>query len=124
MPLKPLRTMNQEERDSNSQDPEQQPQRLLPPNPNTMHQVIQTKNLPSPQVMDDEELQLYVQRLEKRHYRLSRKWWGMRRKYKRDRCPYCGMFTTDGAFCSLHQGQYDEYVGAKVIALNRRLMND
>ena len=121
MPLKPLRTMKED-----AQDPSEQPpaQRLLPPNPHTMNQVIQTKNLPSPQVMDDEELQLYVQRLEKRHYRLSRKWWGMRRKYKRDRCPYCGMFTTDGSFCSLHQGQYDEYVGAKVIALNRRLMND
>lgn len=79
MPLKPLRTMKED-----AQDPSEQPpaQRLLPPNPHTMNQVIQTKNLPSPQVMDDEELQLYVQRLEKRHYRLSRKWWGMRRKYK------------------------------------------
>ena len=118
--IKPLRTMRTE----TPTNEEQPAPRLLPPNPNTMHNVIQTKNLPTPEIMDNEELQLYVQRLEKRHYRLSKKWWGMRRKYKRDRCQYCGMFTKDGSFCSLHQHQYDEYVGAKVIALNRRLMSD
>ncbi len=72
----------------------------------------------SAEAMSDDELDLYVQRLKMRHKRLSRKWWGLRRKHGKDECPYCGM-TTGGGFCKIHQRDYDEYLGALSTRQNR-----
>ena len=100
------------------QQQEQQPEAERPPEPQTMRAPVQTQYLPTPQQMSNDELELYTQRLPMRHKRLSRKWWGMRRKHGKTECPYCGM-ETGGGFCKIHQRDYDEYITAKVIRMNR-----
>ena len=78
------------------------------PAPNVLQRApVQQKMMPTTEQMSDEELDLYVKRLSMRHKRLSRKWWGLRRKYGKDQCPYCGM-NTGGGFCKLHRRDYDE----------------
>jgi len=89
------------------------------PAPNILHrQPVAQKMMPTAEQMSDEELDLYVQRLSMRHKRLSRKWMGLRRKYGKDECPYCGM-NTGGGFCKIHQRDYDEYLGALSTRQNR-----
>ena len=89
------------------------------PAPNILHrQPVAQKLMPTAEQMSDEELDLYVQRLSMRHKRLSRKWMGLRRKYGKDECPYCGM-NTGGGFCKIHQRDYDEYLGALSTRQNR-----
>jgi len=48
-------------------------------------------------------------------------WFGMRRKHGKDECPYCGSFT-GGGFCIMHQRDYDEYMTAEVMLMNRSFM--
>jgi len=70
---------------------EEQPQREVAPAPNVLtRQPVQQQMMPSAEAMSDDELDLYVTRLKMRHKRLSRKWWGLRRKHGKDECPYCG----------------------------------
>ena len=81
--------------------------------------AVQTEYLPTAQEMSDDELELYTKRLSMRHKRLSRKWLGLRNKHKKDECPYCGMYT-QGGYCKMHQGMYDEYISSLVIKQNRK----
>jgi len=98
---------------------EEQPTREVAPAPNVLtRQPVQQQMMPSAEAMSDDELDLYVTRLKMRHKRLSRKWWGLRRKHGKDECPYCGM-TTGGGFCKLHQRDYDEYLSALSTRQNR-----
>ena len=95
------------------------PAREVAPAPNVLtRQPVSQQMMPTTEAMSDEELDLYVQRLKMRHKRLSRKWWGLRRKHGKDQCPYCGMLT-GGGFCKLHQRDYDEYLGALSTRQNR-----
>ena len=95
------------------------PQREQAPAPNILQRApVSQQMMPSAETMSDEELDLYVRRLTKRHKRLSRKWWGLRRKHGKDQCPYCGM-NTGGGFCKIHQRDYDEYLGALSTRQNR-----
>ena len=94
--------------------------REVAPAPNVLtRQPVQQKMMPTAEAMSDEELDLYVKRLSMRHKRLSRKWWGLRRKHGKDECPYCGMHT-GGGFCKLHLRDYDEYLSALSTRQNRR----
>ena len=83
--------------------------------------VVNTKNLQNKDQMDDQELSYYVRRLRAKHKRLTTKWFGMRRKHGKDECPYCGSFT-GGGFCIMHQRDYDEYMTAEVMLMNRSFM--
>jgi hypothetical protein len=97
----------------------EEPQREQAPAPNILHrQPVAQAMMPTPEQMSDDELDLYVKRLTMRHKRLSRKWWGLRRKHGKDQCPYCGM-NTGGGFCKIHQRDYDEYLGALSTRQNR-----
>ena len=97
----------------------EEPQREVAPAPNVLTRApVSHQMMPSAAAMSDEELDLYVKRLSMRHKRLSRKWWGLRRKHGKDEGPYCGM-TTGGGFCKLHQRDYDEYLGALSTRQNR-----
>ena len=99
---------------------QEEPQREVAPAPNVLtRQPVQQQMMPSAEAMSDDELDLYVKRLTMRHKRLSRKWWGLRRKHGKDECPYCGMLT-GGGFCKLHQRDYDEYLSALSTRQNRR----
>ena len=81
----------------------EEPTREVAPAPNVLtRQPVQQQMMPSAEAMSDDELDMYVARLKMRHKRLSRKWWGLRRKHGKDACPYCGM-NTGGGFCKLHQ---------------------
>ena len=100
------------------QQEQKQPEAERPPDPNVMRAPVQTQYLPTPQQMSNDELELYTQRLAMRHKRLSTKWWGLRRKHSKKDCPYCGQIT-GGGFCKIHQRDYDEYITAKVIKMNR-----
>ena len=63
----------------------EEPPREAAPAPNVLtRQPVQQKMMPSAEAMSDEELDLYVKRLSMRHKRLSRKWWGLRRKHGKD----------------------------------------
>ena len=107
-------------RTSHKQAQQNEPQREVAPAPNVLtRQPVQQQMMPSAETMSDEELDLYVKRLSMRHKRLSRKWWGLRRKHGKDECPYCGMLT-GGGFCKLHQRDYDEYLSALSTRQNRR----
>ena len=100
---------------------EQQPDTSagLAPAPNIMQRApMLHQMLPTPEQMSDDELELYLKRLTMRHKRLSRKWWGFRRKYPKEECPYCGMHT-QGGFCAIHQRDYDEYLTALATLQNR-----
>jgi|TARA_Y100000310_G_scaffold113769_1_gene112208 hypothetical protein len=91
----------------------------IAPAPNIMQRApMLHQMLPTPEQMSDEELELYLKRLTMRHKRLSRKWWGLRRKYGKNECPYCGMHT-EGGFCAIHQRDYDEYLTALATRQNR-----
>ena len=83
--------------------------------------VINTTKLQDKNQMDDSELGYYVKRLRSKHKRLTTKWLGMRRKHGRDECPYCGSFT-GGGYCIMHQRDYDEFVTAEVMLMNRSFM--
>ena len=83
--------------------------------------VVNTKNLQNKDQMNDDELGYYVKRLRSKHKRLTTKWFGMRRKHGKDECPYCGSFT-GGGFCIMHQRDYDEYMTAEVMLMNRSFM--
>ena len=97
----------------------EEPAREVAPAPNVLtRQPVQQQMMPSAEAMSDDELDLYVTRLKMRHKRLSRKWWGLRRKHGKDECPYCGM-STGGGFCKLHQRDYDEYLSALSTRQNR-----
>ena len=93
--------------------------REVAPAPNILQRrPVQQQMMPTADQMSDDELELYVQRLTMRHKRLSKKWWGLRRKHGKDQCPYCGM-NTGGGFCKIHQRDYDEYLGALSTRQNR-----
>jgi hypothetical protein len=93
--------------------------REVAPAPNVLTRApVSQAMMPSAEAMSDDELSLYVQRLTMRHKRLSKKWWGLRRKHGKDECPYCGM-STGGGFCKIHQRDYDEYLGALSTRQNR-----
>ena len=95
-------------------------QREVAPAPNVLtRQPVQQQMMPTAEAMSDDELDFYVKRLTMRHKRLSRKWWGLRRKQGKDESPYCGMHT-GGGFCKLHQRDYDEYLSALSTRQNRR----
>ena len=99
---------------------QEEPQREVAPAPNVLtRQPVQQQMMPTAEAMSDDELDLYVKRLSMRHKRLSRKWWGLRRKHGKDECPYCGM-ATGGGFRKLHQRDYDEYLSALSTRQNRR----
>ena len=83
--------------------------------------VINTTKLQDKNQMDDSELGYYVKRLRSKHKRLTTKWFGLRRKNGRDECPYCGSFT-GGGYCIMHQRDYDEFVTAEVMLMNRSFM--
>ena len=101
------------------QQAEAEPERQVTPAPNILHrQPVAQRMMPTADQMSDDELDLYVKRLTMRHKRLSRKWMGLRRKYGKDECPYCGM-NTGGGFCKIHQRDYDEYLGALSTRQNR-----
>ena len=96
-----------------------EPTREIAPAPNVLTRApVSQAMMPSAEAMSDDELSLYVQRLTMRHKRLSKKWWGLRRKHGKDECPYCGM-GTGGGFCKIHQRDYDEYLGALSTKQNR-----
>ena len=98
----------------------EEPPREVAPAPNVLtRQPVQLQMMTTAEAMSDDELDLYVKRLSMRHKRLSRKWWGLRRKHGIDECPYCGM-ATGGGFCKLHQRDYDEYLSALSTRQNRR----
>ena len=98
----------------------EEPTREVAPAPNVLTRApVSQQMMPSAETMSDEELDLYVRRLTMRHKRLSRKWWGLRRKHGKDQCPYCGM-TTGGGFCKIHQRDYDEYLSALSTRQNRK----
>ena len=106
-----------------SRKPQQQveveQEKEVAPAPNVLTRApVQQRMMPTPEQMSDDELDLYVRRLTMRHKRLSRKWWGLRRKHGKDECPYCGMNTGSG-FCKIHQRDYDEYLGALSTRQNR-----
>tara|TARA_R110002020_G_scaffold472487_2_gene700653 strand:+ start:1032 stop:1412 length:381 start_codon:yes stop_codon:yes gene_type:complete len=83
--------------------------------------VVNTSKLQDKNQMDDQELSYYVKRLRSKHSRLTTKWFGMRKKHGKDECPYCGSFT-GGGFCIMHQRDYDEYMTAEVMLMNRSFM--
>ena len=83
--------------------------------------VVSTSKLQNKDQMNDEELSYYVKWLRSKHNRLTTKWFGMRRKHGKDECPYCGSFT-GGGFCIMHQRDYDEYMTAEVMLMNRSFM--
>jgi hypothetical protein len=83
--------------------------------------VVNTSKLQNKDQMNDDELGYYVKRLRSKHKRLTTKWFGMRRKHGKDECPYCGSFT-GGGFCIMHQRDYDEYMTAEVMLMNRSFM--
>ena len=98
---------------------EAEPEREQAPAPNILQRApVSQQMMPSAEQMADDELDLYVKRLTMRHKRLSTKWMGLRRKYGKDQCPYCGM-NTGGGFCKIHQRDYDEYLGALSTRQNR-----
>ena len=106
-------------RNRQQQQQVEEPQREVAPTPNVLQRApVSQAMMPSAEAMSDEELDLYVKRLSMRHKRLSRKWWGLRRKHGKDECPYCGM-NTGGGFCKIHQRDYDEYLGALSTRQNR-----
>ena len=98
-------------------------------NPNSLKKAIEGESEESRNIriqenkdqMNDEELSYYVKRLRSKHKRLTTKWFGMRRKHGKDECPYCGSFT-GGGFCIMHQRDYDEYMTAEVMLMNRSFM--
>ena len=124
--LQPMVTMK---RPKVGQDPQQQQQdpNSIAAQPNqpvvTQRQqyVVNTSQLQNKDQMDDQELSYYVKRLRSKHKRLTTKWFGMRRKHGKDECPYCGSFT-GGGFCIMHQRDYDEYMTAEVMLMNRSFM--
>jgi hypothetical protein len=124
--LQPMVTMK---RPRVGQDPQQQKQdpNSIAAQPNqpvvTQRQqyVVNTTQLQNKDQMDDQELGYYVKRLRSKHKRLTTKWFGMRRKHGKDECPYCGSFT-GGGFCIMHQRDYDEYMTAEVMLMNRSFM--
>jgi hypothetical protein len=124
--LQPMVTMK---RPKVGQDPQQQQQdpNSIAAQPNqpvvTQRQqyVVNTSQLQNKDQMDDQELSYYVKRLRSKHKRLTTKWFGMRRKHNKDECPYCGSFT-GGGFCIMHQRDYDEYMTAEVMLMNRSFM--
>jgi hypothetical protein len=124
--LQPMVTMK---RPRVGQDPQQQKQdpNSIAAQPNqpvvTQRQqyVVNTSQLQNKDQMDDQELSYYVKRLRSKHKRLTTKWFGMRRKHGKDECPYCGSFT-GGGFCIMHQRDYDEYMTAEVMLMNRSFM--
>ena len=83
--------------------------------------VVSTSKLQDKNQMDDRELSYYVKRLRSKHSRLTRKWFGLVRRHNKDECPYCGSFT-GGGFCIMHQRDYDEYMTAEVMLMNRSFM--
>ena len=106
-------------RNRQQQQQVEEPQREVAPTPNVLQRApVSQALMPSAEAMSDEELDLYVKRLTMRHKRLSRKWWGLRRKHGKDQCPYCGM-NTGGGFCKIHQRDYDEYLSALSTRQNR-----
>ena len=104
---------------------EQSPEISATPNQPKVQQrqqyVVSTSKLQNKDQMNDEELSYYVKRLRSKHKRLTTKWFGMRRKHGKDECPYCGSFT-GGGFCIMHQRDYDEYMMAEVMLMNRSFM--
>jgi len=107
-----------------SQDPKKQEISSTPNQPivtQRQQYVVNTKSLQNKDQMNDEELSYYVKRLRSKHKRLTTKWFGMRRKHGKDECPYCGSFT-GGGFCIMHQRDYDEYMTAEVMLMNRSFM--
>ena len=107
-------------RKSPQQGQPDEPKREVAPAPNVLTRApVSQQLMPSAETMSDEELDLYVKRLSMRHKRLSRKWWGLRRKHGKDECPYCGM-KTGGGFCKIHQRDYDEYLAALSTRQNRK----
>ena len=111
----PIQTLK---RTKQEQEPDQ-PTNSAPPQPNVMSAPMQMQYKPSPETMPEEELDLYVKRLSMKHKRVSTKWWGLRRKYSKDECPYCGIHT-QGGYCTIHQRDYDEYIAAMVAKQNRK----
>ena len=106
------------------QDPKKQEISSTPNQPlvtQRQQYVVNTKSLQNKDQMNDEELSYYVKRLRSKHKRLTTKWFGMRRKHGKDECPYCGSFT-GGGFCIMHQRDYDEYMTAEVMLMNRSFM--
>ena len=111
------------------QDPQQQKQDpnaiAAQPNQPVVQQrqqyIVSTTKLQDKNQMDDQELGYYVSRLRSKHKRLTTKWFGMRRKHGKEECPYCGSFT-GGGFCIMHQRDYDEYMTAEVMLINRSFM--
>ena len=60
----------------------EEPQREVAPTPNVLQRApVSQQLMPSAEAMSDDELDLYAKRLTMRHKRLSRKWWGLRRKH-------------------------------------------
>lgn len=107
-----------------SQDPKQKEISSTPNQPlvtQRQQYVVNTSKLQSKDQMNDDELSYYVKRLRSKHGRLTTKWFGMRRKHGKDECPYCGSFT-GGGFCIMHQRDYDEYMTAEVMLMNRSFM--
>jgi len=112
----PMQTLKKPQ--AEEQPPPDTPAELAPA-PNIMQRApMLHQMLPTPEQMSDDELELYLKRLTMRHKRLSRKWWGLRRKYAKEECPYCGMHT-QGGFCAIHQRDYDEYLTALATRQNR-----
>ncbi len=93
-------------RNRQQQQQVEEPQREVAPTPNVLQRApVSQQLMPSAEAMSDDK-------------RLSRKWWGLRRKHGKDQCPYCGM-NTGGGFCKIHQRDYDEYLGALSTRQNR-----
>ena len=125
MSVKPMTTMKRPTVGQSLPQQQQSPEISATPNQPKVAQrqnyVINTNQLQNKEQMNDDELGYYVKRLRSKHKRLTTKWLGLRRKHGKDECQYCGSFT-GGGFCIMHQRDYDEYMTAEVMLMNRSFM--